>query len=337
MDGTADDQPNSNPRWVLVLHGGAGSIPGDSPDDIRTGYENGVRQAMQVGVELLEQGKSAVDVAEAVVVCLEDSPIFNAGKGSVFTGAGVHELDACIMDGSTLSSGAVTNVNQLKNPIRAARHVMDDTRHMLLACEGAEEFALAAGCEHVDQSYYFTSRRFHALNRYRERRNLEPLATPGYPLEPGQGIEPDASADEPGNTVGCVVLDAEGHLAAATSTGGLNGKMAGRVGDTPIVGAGTYANQFCGVSGTGIGEEYMRHVLCARVAWLVEAGQTPEQAVQHCLTNILKPNQGGLIAIGADGQVTALSNTGSMPHAIADSNGRREIGIWMDPPALNEN
>ena len=332
----AEEPQTTKPQWVLVLHGGAGSIPGDSPDDIRLGYEQGVRQAMEVGVRMLEEGQPALDVAQQVVVSLEDSPIFNAGKGSVFTAAGFHEMDACVMDGHTMASGAVANVTTLKNPILAARHVMDDTRHLLLASDGAEQFAAAAGCEQVEQSYFFTSRRFHALNRYRQRRELPLLEAPGYPLEPGQQIEPDASLEQPGNTVGCVVLDVFGNLAAATSTGGMNGKMAGRVGDTPIVGAGTYANEYCGVSGTGVGEEYMRHTLSARVAWMVEAGQSPEQAVRFCLTEILKPNQGGLIAIGADGQVVALSNTGSMPHAIADSTGRRDIGIWMDPPAPNE-
>jgi beta-aspartyl-peptidase (threonine type) len=324
------ESAESKPRWVLVLHGGAGSIPGDSPDDIRTGYENGIRQAMDVGVRLLEEGRPAVDVVTEVVVSLEDSPIFNAGKGSVFTAAGGHELDACIMDGNTMGSGAVAGVKRLKNPIRAARLVMDNTRHLLLAGDGADEFAIAAGCDEVDQSYYFTSRRFHALNRYLRENEQTPLDSPAYKMPEGVNIEPDI-ADKPGNTVGCVALDVHGNLAAATSTGGLNGKMHGRVGDTPIVGAGTYANKFCAASGTGIGEQFMRHTACTKVAWLVEQGQSPQDAVEHCLTKVLNPGDGGIIAIDASGRVTAQSTTGSMPHAIADSEGRRDIGIWMDP------
>ncbi|MCO6045131.1 isoaspartyl peptidase/L-asparaginase [Aeoliella sp. ICT_H6.2] len=317
------------PQWVLVLHGGAGSIPGDTADDIRTGYENGVRQAMEVGVRLLEQGRPAVDVVGEVVVSLENTPIFNAGKGAVFTAAGGHELDACIMDGSNMGSGAVAGAKRIKNPIRAARLVMDNTRHILLAGDGADEFAIANGCEEVDQAYFFTSRRFHALNQFLERNGQPTFDKPAYPLPADVQLEA-AEADSPGNTVGCVVLDVHGNLAAATSTGGLNGKMHGRIGDTPIVGAGTYANKFCGASGTGTGEQYMRHTICTKVAWLVEQGQSPEEAVAHCLDDILNPGDGGIIAISADGRVTAQSNTGSMPHAIADSNGRREIGIWFE-------
>lgn len=326
----SDAEPNERAaKWVLVLHGGAGSIPGDSPDDIRTGYEQGVRQAMEIGARLLEEGRPAVDVVGEVVVSLEDSPIFNAGKGSVFTAAGGHELDACLMDGRTMGSGAVTGVKRIKNPIRAARLVMDNTRHILLAGEGADNFALKHDCEEVEQSYYFTSRRFHALNRYLKANGQPTFESPAYKLPAGVMIEPDA-ADSPGNTVGCVALDVDGNLAAATSTGGLNGKMHGRIGDTPIVGAGTYANRFCAASGTGTGEQYMRHTICTKVAWLVEQGKSPEQAVAHCLNEILNPGDGGIIAISADGRVTAQSNTGSMPRAIADSNGRREVGIWFD-------
>lgn len=322
-------------QWVLVLHGGAGFLPADVADEVRKDYETGLREAMEVGVRKLEAGDSATDVVIEVVASLEDNPVFNAGKGAVFTAAGTHELDACLMEGSTLRSGAVTGVKRVKNPIRAARLVMDETRHLLLAGAGADKFAIASGCKQVDQSYFFTAGRFHSLNRYLHNQGKPELDSPGYPL-PHAVPDEAASADEAGNTVGCVVLDAHGVLAAATSTGGLSGKMHGRVGDTPIVGAGTYANAFCGVSGTGVGEQYMRHTLARRVAWQVEQGETPAQAVEHCLTKVIQPGEGGLIAIDAQGQVTAQTNTGSMPHAIADSNGRREVGIWIEPSKASD-
>lgn len=320
---------SERPEWVLVLHGGAGSLPPDLPGEVRTAYQTGVEQAMERGIALLRQGKPAIDVVVGVVVAMEDAPVFNAGKGSVFTAAGGHELDAAVMDGRTMQTGAVAGVARVKNPVRAARLVMDRTPHVLLAGEGADAFALAAGCEEVPPAYFFSARRFAGLNKYLVEHGRAPLSGPAYDLPEGvtMGEEP---ADQPGNTVGCVVLDAAGHLAAATSTGGMTGKMHGRVGDTPVVGAGTYANQHCGVSGTGVGEQYLRHTLAARVAWLVEQGQSPEAAVRHCLHEILEPGDGGLIAIDAEGRVTAQTNTGSMPHAIADASGRREVGIWVE-------
>lgn len=328
MAGRAELPQSESPQWGLVLHGGAGALPTEMADELRESYESGLQQAMEVGVRRLQQGGSAIDVVVEVVANLEDNPVFNAGKGSVFTAAGTHELDACLMEGSTLRSGAVAGVRRVKNPVRAARLVMERTSHILLAGEGADQFAAAANCEMVAQHYFYTLGRFQSLNRRLRSQGKPPLESPGYEL-PSEETNQAADDHDPGNTVGCVVLDQQGDLAAATSTGGLTGKLHGRVGDTPIVGAGTYANRFCGVSGTGVGEQFMRHTLARQVAWRVEQGQAPAAAVGHCLTKIIKPGEGGLIAIGADGRVTAQTNTGSMPHAIADSTGRREVGIWF--------
>ena len=319
---------SDRPDWVLVIHGGAGFIPPDVADDQRQAYEGGIRRAMDSGVRLLEAGGPAIDAVVEVIAILEDDPMFNAGKGAVFTADGTHELDASLMEGHTLQTGAVAGVSRVKNPIRAARSVMDQTRHVLLAGPGADRFAIAAGCEEVPQHYFYTSELFAELNGILKERGEPVLAKPAYDLPPGS---PDTRGGrQPGNTVGCVALDSEGHLAAGTSTGGLNAKMPGRVGDTPIVGAGTYADNVCAVSGTGVGEQYIRYTIARRVAWLVESGQTPEQAAAHCLTDLLNPNEGGLIAVSATGEVTAQWNTTSMPRAIADSGGRREVRIWSD-------
>lgn len=314
------------PAWVLVMHGGAGRLPVELRQEIHAAQESGMRLAMERGVALLEQGKPAVDVVVEVVAVMEDAPVFNAGKGAVFTADGGHELDASVMDGATMQTGAVAGVTRVKNPVRAARAVMDQTRHVLLAGPGADAFAVAAGCEEVPPWYFFNSRRFAGLNKHLAGQERTPLKRPAYDLPEGMTVEDD-SFDQPGNTVGCVVLDAAGHLAAATSTGGMTGKMHGRVGDTPIVGAGTYANGHCGVSGTGVGEQYLRHTLSTRVAWLVEQGRSPDEAVRHCLTEILEPGEGGLIAIDAQGRVTAQTNTDAMPYAIADADGRREVRV----------
>lgn len=320
------DSKAAVPKWVLAIHGGAGFIPKNAADQQRQAYEDGIRKAMDTGVRLLEEGQPAIDVVVEVVAILEDNPIFNAGKGAVFTAAGGHELDASLMEGHTLQTGAVAGVTRVKNPIRAARAVMDHTRHVLLAADGADQFALSSGCEEVPQSYYYTSELFDELNAILKDRGLPVLAEPAYGL-PANATNTHGGR-RPGNTVGCVVLDKQGHLAAGTSTGGLTAKMAGRVGDTPIVGAGTYADSVCAVSGTGVGEQYIRYTIARKVAWLVESGQSVEEAAAHCLNDLLNPNEGGLIAVTATGDVTAQWNTTSMPRAIADSNGRREVAIW---------
>lgn len=281
-------------RWALAIHGGAGESPNQEANLARAEV---LKKALLAGREILEKGGSSLECVEVVVRLLEDAPEFNAGKGAVFNAEGKHELDASIMDGRTLACGAVAGLRTVKNPISLARLVMTQTRHVLLAGEGAEQFAGEQKVERVENSYFSTPAR---------RRDWEKAYSKG--------------------TVGCVALDKEGNLAAATSTGGLTGKKWGRVGDSPVIGAGTYAdNRSCAVSCTGTGEEYIRrsiaHDLSARMLY---GEKTLETAAQGALGS-LPPNTGGLIAVAADGSLVLIFNTAQMASASADSKGRFEV------------
>jgi beta-aspartyl-peptidase (threonine type) len=293
------------PRWALAIHGGAGTISKDLPQAEGDAYTAGLRAALELGRSMLAGGRSSLDTVEQVVGLLEDDPRFNAGKGAVFNRDGEHELDASIMDGATLRCGAVAAVRQVKNPILAARAVMEGTPHVLLAGPAADAFAASRGLATVEQSYYFTERRHRELLEKRAR-------------------------EEAGGTVGVVALDLAGNLAAGTSTGGLTGKLPGRIGDSPIVGAGTYAdNRTCAVSGTGIGEEFLRHAVAFQVSSLVlHAGMPLDQAARHVVHEVLRPGDGGLVAVGRNGTIAMEFNTSGMYRGAADSEGRFEIGIW---------
>lgn len=348
----ASSTAQSPSRWAIVLHGGAGSLPRDIPADRKRAYDDALARALDAGTKLLTDGQPAIDVVQAVVTTMEDDPLFNAGRGAVFTSAATHELDASIMDGCTGQSGAVTGVTRLKNPIHAARIVMDRSPHIFMHGNGAMDFAAQQGCQLVDPSYFFTMGQFLALQQHFEGRGEAVPEKPAYKTSPKQParegqptiLQPRPPADqatpglgtevsgntESGNTVGCVALDLNGNLAAATSTGGLTGKLPGRIGDSPIIGAGTFANTSVAVSGTGKGEKYIQHSIAARVAWLVESGEPPSEAVLHCLVKVLKPSEGGLIALDTKGNAVALTNTVAMPHAIADSSGTRVLAIWPE-------
>ncbi len=259
---------------------------------------------------------------------LENNPLYNAGRGAAFDIEGAHALDASIMAGHTRACGAVIGVSNLKNPIRCARLVMEKSPHVLLAGSGAEQFSAAQGAEVVARNYFSTQRKFNVLCDVLAERGLPPLEAPkhGWPDSDTQGSEHGVCG-----TVGCVALDSRGHLAAATSTGGLSGKMIGRVGDSPIPAAGTYANERVAVSGTGQGEEYLRHFIAARVAMLVElGGLSVDEAVEHCLTKVLAAGDGGLIAIDRDGRVSIRTTTGGLPSAAADSEGQRVVQLWPE-------
>jgi beta-aspartyl-peptidase (threonine type) len=290
--------------------------------------------ALKAGKEILSNGGTSLDAVEAVVVMLEDDPQFNAGKGAAFNRVGAHELDASIMDGSNLRCGAMAAAKFVKNPIKAARLIMERSPHVLLVAEGADRFAIENGCERVEQDYFYTDRRWRELQEALAKQDLEPLAKPAYSTSPH---DPEATAtDKPalegaGGTVGCVALDSRGRLAAATSTGGLAGKLPGRIGDTPICGAGNFADKNCAVSATGKGEEYIRHQIAAKVAWLMaERRLTVDEAVRHCLSEILKPGDGGLVVVDRDGNVFMRATTSAMPRGFADSTGRFETAIWVE-------
>lgn len=323
-------------RWAIALHGGAGQLSREMSSELQQQYEQSLAAALETGKQILASGGSALDAVEATVIALEDAPLFNAGRGAAFTRAGEHELDASIMDGSTLQCGGVAMVRNLKNPVIAARLVMQKTPHVLLSGLGAEDFAVANGCDVVEQSYFYTPTRFNKLQTKLKSLGLPLLKKPAYEIDSAAAATSSSSGHvdshiyESGGTVGCVACDRHGKLAAATSTGGLTGKLAGRIGDSPINGAGNYANKFAAVSGTGKGEQFIRHSIAARVAWLVEEKEmTLEYAVNHCLKEVLDVGDGGLIAVDGQGNLYLNSTTGTLPRGWADSSGRFDVAIWF--------
>jgi len=282
-----------------VLHGGAGAGKNMRPE-VREKYLDLLDQALQTGIQMLEEGASAIDVATRVVVWLEDCPDFNAGKGAVINAEGIHELDAAVMDGKDLKAGAVAGVRDIKNPILAARHVMEDTPHVLLIGEGASAFAASVGLTIVPNSYFSTPERLEQIRRIREKKE-----------------NPD-----PKGTVGCVVLDNNGNLAAATSTGGMSGKRWGRVGDVPVIGAGTYANNnTVAVSGTGHGELWIRRCVAFDISALMDyKGYSVEEAAREVIFNKIDKMEGsggGVICVDKNGRIAMEFNTDIMYRAWA--------------------
>jgi len=281
-------------------------------------YEDAMTRALVLGKDMLAGGASALDVCEAVVKSLEDNPLFNAGLGSVFNEQGEHELDASIMDGSTMRCGAVAGVRTVKHPISLARKVMTDTRHVLLTGDGAEKFADVASVERVKNDYFDTEHRKQALEQLlRERQRTGSLVPEDRRFDYG--------------TVGCVVRDRDGRLAAATSTGGMTAKKWGRVGDTPILGAGNYADGYAAISCTGTGEEFIRHAVARSVtARMAYGGQTLKQAAAAVIHEVLQKDDGGLIAVDRDGLIATPFNSTGMYRGMADSRGRFEVAIFGD-------
>ncbi|MBL8755055.1 MAG: isoaspartyl peptidase/L-asparaginase [Planctomycetes bacterium] len=304
------------PTWSIVIHGGAGVLSKNTPPEKVKEYEDALIKALNHGRDRLAKGDKALDVCESVVRILEDDPHFNAGKGAVYNEKGEHELDASIMDGSTLRCGAVAGVRTVKNPIGLARRVMEQTKHVLLMGDGAEQFATTQGVERVDNTWFDTEHRKQALEevlRERQRTGLVDVQTPPHTY----------------GTVGCVVRDQDGHLAAATSTGGMTGKRWGRVGDTPVIGAGNYADAHVAVSGTGTGEEFIRHVVGHSISARVQFGkQTLDEAVRAVVFDTLKPGDGGVIAVDQAGNMVARFNSEGMYRGMADSTGRVEVRIY---------
>lgn len=296
--------------WAIAIHGGAGTLGRDAPPDQIAAYRSAMQQALTLGRDRLARGDSALDVCEAVLRTLEDDPLFNAGKGAACNEQGGHELDAAIMDGSTMACGAVAAVTTVKNPVSLARLVMQRTRHVLLMGDGAEQFATAMAVERVPNSWFTTEARQRMLEEVlRDRARKIPGASSG--------------------TVGCVALDRQGRLAAATSTGGLTGKQWGRVGDSPIVGAGTYANAYAAVSGTGTGEQFIRHTVARTIAARMEfAGESLAAAATAVVMHTLDPDDGGVVAVDAGGNAVAVYNTDGMYRGLADSRGRFEVAIF---------
>lgn len=316
----------ARPRYVLAVHGGAGVEPDRLGPAEKKQMEASLTKALTVGRDILERGGSSLDAVEASLRLLEDDPQFNAGKGSVFNSAGECELDASIMDGRTKACGAVAGVKTVKNPISLARLVMTRTRHVLLIGSGADDFAREMGVEQVGQEYFRTEYRRQDWLRVKKRQEDQERKRNQPPGESGASTGEGKAYK---GTVGCVALDSHGNLAAGTSTGGLTNKRFGRVGDSPIVGAGCYAdNDSCAVSCTGTGEEFIRHAAAFHVAALIRyKGMSVEEAASEVIFRRLSPDDGGMIVLGADGQVAMPFSTAGMARGVADSSGRLEVRL----------
>ncbi len=307
----------SHPKWAIAIHGGAGGNAATWTEEKKAKRLAGLKQALETGKAILEKGGTSLDAVEATIRVLEDDPAFNAGRGAVVTADGRAELDASIMDGKTHACGGVAAVTNVKNPISLARLVMANTKHVLLVSEGAEAFAAEQKVPLVDPSYFLSA---------------QPVVDFDPLLVQSKG-QIDSSSNSRIGTVGCVCLDSHGNLAAGTSTGGTNKKLHGRVGDSPIIGAGTYAsNETCAVSGTGIGEEFIRHSVAYDIsAQMKYAKKSVEAAVTEVIRHRLQPDDGGIIALSKDGEITLQHNTPSMSCGAADSQGRFEVMLGLNP------
>jgi L-asparaginase / beta-aspartyl-peptidase len=320
---SVDQQIMKNEKFGLVIHGGAGTIERSNmtPEKERE-YRAGLERALTAGYEILKRGGSSLDATEAAVRVLEDDPHFNAGRGSVFTSAGTNEMDAAIMDGKTLAAGAVAVLKHVKNPISLARLVMEKSGHVMMDGEGAEAFAKENGMELVDQKYFFTEARWEALQKIKAAEKKRTS---------GAGKAFVITDQDRHGTVGAVALDKNGNLAAATSTGGTTNKRPGRVGDTPVIGAGTYANNAtCAVSGTGDGEYFIRALVGHNVSALMQyRGMSLKDAAQAALDKVAKlGGTGGLIAIDHQGNIALPFNTQGMYRGYVDSSGKFVIEIY---------
>ncbi len=302
---------------VFVIHGGAGVIAKEVTPEKEKAYRAELQRALEAGYAVLKGGGNGLDAVSKAIVIMEDSPLFNAGKGAVFNHDGKNELDASIMDGATLRAGAVASVHRVRNPILLARAVMEKSPHVMLVGDGAEEFARSIGVTLVDPKYFYTEQRWQQLQEALKEEQDKPAAGKA----PGHG------------TVGAVALDQQGHLAAGTSTGGMTNKRYGRIGDSPIIGAGTYANAKCAVSATGWGEYYIRanaaHDICARDEY---KGEPIAQAAKEVVMEVVPKlgGDGGVIALDAQGNISTPFNTEGMFRGWIDRDGKIHIAIFPE-------
>ena len=327
----------AGPRWAIAAHGGAGEIPrGALTPDQEAAYRKGMADALAAGARVLDAGGSALDAVQASAEILEDDPLFNAGRGAVFTADGRVELDAAIMDGSNLKAGAVAGVTRTRHPVDLARKVMEASPHVMLAGAGADAFSRAEGLEQVDPSFFYTEARWRDLERRLRAANLAVPARPhGSPLaaDPRAAL---AHTEGKYGTIGVVAVDRKGNVAAATSTGGVNGKRWGRVGDSPIIGAGVYAsNASCAVSGTGTGEYFIRLTLAREVCALMEyKGLSLKAAVDVAIGRSLTDlgGDGGVIAVSPNGEIAWAFNTSGMYRARQVEGEAASVAIYKDEP-----
>lgn len=307
-----DMADTERPDWRIVIHGGAGVILRENlSDEQEAAYTAALETSLQAGADILSNGGSSLDAVQAAVITMEDDPLFNAGYGAVMTADRMHELDASIMEGNQRDAGSVAGVTRVKNPILAARAVMDQSEHVMFAGEGADSFAGSVGLELVENDYFTTKRRVEALDRVLDTRER-------------------TDADRHG-TVGAVAIDQNGNLAAATTTGGMTAKMHGRIGDAPLIGAATYAqNGVCAVSATGHGEYFIRvgvaKTICSRVEL---AGENIEAAAENALAQVADlGGDGGVIVMGGEGEFAYVFNSKGMYRGMMDANGDMETAIF---------
>lgn len=320
-------QGPQNPRLGFVIHGGAGVITrGSLTPEKEKEYRAKLEEAVLAGYKVLQAGKPGLDAVEAAIRILEDSPLFNAGKGAVFTNDGKNELDASIMDGKTLAAGAVAGLHRVKNPITLARAVMEKSPHVMMVGEGAEKFAITQNIQLVDPKYFWTKERWDALQQILKEEKEKPKAS---------SAKAGAAASQPSNrfgTVGAVALDKDGNLAAGTSTGGMTNKKFGRVGDAPIIGAGTYANNAtCAVSATGWGEYFIRLGVARDISALMEYRAMPiQQAVDTVIKQKLQKlgGDGGVIAVDKFGNIGISFNSEGMYRAYINAEGKPVVEIY---------
>jgi beta-aspartyl-peptidase (threonine type) len=304
--------PPAPQKWALAIHGGAGTIPKNLPEEQKQQYLKSLSRALEIGRDVLKGGGTSLDAVEKVVRFLEDDPLFNAGKGAVYTHEGTHELDAAIMDGRDLSCGSVAGLKTVRHPISLARLVKEKSPHVFMVGDGAEAFATEMKVERVKNTWFDTPVR---------RQQLQEALAEERRTKQGKKDK---------DTVGAVALDVHGNLAAATSTGGLTNKRFGRLGDVPVIGAGTYANnRTAALSATGIGEEFIKHTVAHDISALVEyGGLTLQQAADRVIHQKLKPGDGGVIGVGRDGAIVLVFNSEGMYRGAVDSGGRFEVRIW---------
>jgi beta-aspartyl-peptidase (threonine type) len=334
-------------KLAIAIHGGAGTIfKSQMTPDLENEYRSGLETALMIGWTILANGGSSLDAVEAAVVSLEDFPLFNAGRGSVFTHEGKQEMDASIMDGASLRAGGVAFIRNIKNPIKLARLVMERTEHVLIAGDGANQFAQQQNVETAPDEYFFTEHRWlqyqealvagrvqldHAVEYKEKRSGREGESEPGA-VATGLFDNPKSKIQTPKSlgTVGAVACDLNGHLAAATSTGGMTNKKFGRIGDTPLVGAGTYADNVCAVSCTGHGEYFMRGVTAYDVAARMKyAGSSLEEAAQKTIERVSEIHgDGGLIAVDALGNVALPFNSEGMYRGFITDGMQQRVEIY---------
>ncbi len=324
---TKDDKAraqDSLPNFGIVIHGGAGNIRKENmSDSLEMTYKQKLEEAIRTGHEILQNGGTALEAVQRTINIMEDSPLFNSARGAVFTNEGKNELDASIMDGKSLNAGAVAGVTNVKNPINLAYEVMVNSEHVMLAGKGAEQFAEEQGLESVDPAYFYTENRYRSMERARDREKDKHNKTAFY--------DPFIR-DEKYGTVGCAALDQYGNLAAGTSTGGMTNKKYNRIGDAPIIGAGTYANNTtCAVSSTGWGEFFIRGVVAYDISAMmaykeVSLKEAAREVIQEKIPEL--GGNGGIIAIDHEGNVAMEFNTSGMYRAAMNKKGELEIGLY---------